>query len=46
MYLKQQYHALAERLEVVHVVQPALVFHVHEKRHAEYRKDEHDQEQQ
>jgi len=45
-YLKEQDHALPKGLEVVDVVDAALLLHVHEERHAEDGKDEHDQEQQ
>lgn len=45
-YLKEQDHALAEGLEVVDIVDAALLLHVHEKGHAENGEDEHDQEQQ
>lgn len=43
-YLKKQYHRLAKGLEVINVVKTALVLHVHEEGHAEYREDEHHQE--
>jgi len=45
-HLEKQDHRLAERLEVVDVVQAALVLDVHEEGHAEDGKDEHDQEEQ
>jgi len=45
-YHKKKYHRLAERTEVVVFVQTAVAFYVHEKRHTEYGKYEHDQKQQ
>lgn len=45
-HLKQQYHRLPERLEIVDVVQSALVLDMHEERHPEYCEDKHHQKQQ
>jgi len=45
-HLEKQDHRLPERLEVVDVVEAALVLYVHEEGHAEDGKDEHDQEEQ
>lgn len=41
-YLEQEDHALPKGLEVVHVVQAALVLAVHEERHPKNRENEHD----
>ena len=45
-HLEEQDHGLAERLEVVDLVDARLVLDVHEERHAEDGEDEHDQEEQ
>ena len=45
-HLEEYDHALAKRLKVEHVVDAVQMFHVHEERHAEYRKDEHDEKQE
>jgi len=44
--LKQDDHALAERLEVEQLVDACRVFDVHEELHAEHGVDEHDEKQQ
>ena len=44
--LEQADHAVAKRLEVEHVVDPRLAFHVGEVGHAEDGVDEHDQEEE
>lgn len=45
-YLEQQYHRLSKRFKVVHVVETAFVFDVHEEGHSEYGEDEHHEEKQ
>lgn len=42
MYLEKNHHAAKAGLEVKEFVETAVVFQVHEERHAEYRVDEHD----
>jgi len=44
--LEQDDHALAERLEVEHLVDASRVLDVHEELHAEHGVDEHDKKQQ
>lgn len=44
--LEKQDHALYESFEVVDIVETTFVLDVHEERHAENGKDEHNEEEQ
>lgn len=44
-YLEEEDHGLAERLEVVDIVDATVLLNIHKERHAENGKDEHDKEE-
>jgi len=45
MDLKEEHHTATERLEVEELVEPGVVFDVHEEGHSEDGVDEHDQKE-
>lgn len=45
-YHEEKNHRLPKRAEVIVLVQATMAIHVHEKRHTEYGKYEHDEKQQ